>query len=180
LASIAANVDAAVNVPPGFEDLARGQQLWLDVSLYGEPMGLFQAKVDLDNVTFQKPDELMTVIKEKYNNDPALARLLSVSLSAPLKRNDTRSCKTTGKIEGCDFIATQTVAVIYDENNARLSLFLPAHYLPREHIPDIYYQATPESSRAFIHQQNLNFVAGQDFQSASVQGNGTLGVTQNG
>lgn len=179
-AGITANAHAAVNVPPGFEDLARGQQLWLDVSLYGEPMGLFQVKVDLDNVTFQKPDDLMAIIKEKYNNDPALARLLAMSLRAPLKRNDNLSCKTTGKTEGCDFIVTKTVAVIYDENNARLSLFLPAHYLPREHIPDIYYQATPESSRALIHQQNLNFVADQDFQSASVQGNGTLGVTQNG
>ncbi|WP_338492243.1 TcfC E-set like domain-containing protein [Erwinia aphidicola] len=31
-----------------------------------------------------------------------------------------------------------------------------------------------------MHQQNLNFVADRDYQSASVQGNGSLGVTQNG
>ena len=38
--------------------------------------------------------------------------------------------------------------------------------------------AHPDSENALIHQQNINFVADRDYQSATVQGNGALALTQ--
>ncbi|WP_256937675.1 hypothetical protein, partial [Enterobacter chuandaensis] len=43
-----------------------------------------------------------------------------------------------------------------------------------------WYQPTQDSENALIHQQNINFVADRDYQSATVQGNGALALTQDG
>lgn len=171
---------ASPKVPAGFEDLAKGQVIWLDVSLYGNSLGLFQAQVDLEKVFFLQPDEIAATIHEKYNDSPVLQLLLRSELKQPLKRNGNLACSTSGNAPGCDFIETDTVAVIYDENYGRISLFLGKGYLPEKKNDDSYYDATINSRNALVHQQNINFVADQNYQSTSVQGNGSLGITENG
>lgn len=171
---------AEVRVPPGFEELARGQNMMLDVSLYGESLGVFQARVDLENVQFTHPAELAAAVLKKYPGVPGLPGLLRSSLSSPLKRNGTLSCSTNGRAPGCDYTDTDGVAIIYDENNARVGLFLGQQYRPKKDVQDVFYDASADSKNALVHQQNVNFVADKNYQSASVQGNGSLGVTQNG
>lgn len=167
-------------VPAGFEDLAKGQVIWLEISLYGRSLGLFQANVDLENVFFLQPDQIASAIQEKYNDPSAPQLLLRSSLNQPFKRNGNLACSTSGNAPGCDFIDTDTVAIIYDENYGRISLFLGKAFLPEKKNDDKYYDVTIDSRNALVHQQNVNFVADQDYQSASVQGNGSLGVTENG
>lgn len=171
---------AKIQVPPGFEDLARGQNMMLEVSLYGESLGIFQARVDLENVQFIHPHELAAAVLKKYAGVPGLSALLTSSLNSSLKRNGTLSCSTNGRVPGCDYIDTDGVAIIYDENNARVGLFLGQQYRPKKDVQDVYYDASADSSNALVHQQNVNFVADRKYQSASIQGNGSLGVMQNG
>ncbi|WP_336796231.1 TcfC E-set like domain-containing protein [Erwinia aphidicola] len=171
---------AKIQVPPGFEELARGQIMMLEVSLYGESLGIFQARVDLENVQFMDPQELAAAVLKKYAGVAGLPALLTNSLNSSLKRNGTLSCSTNGRAPGCDYIDTDGVAIIYDENNARVGLFLGQQYRPKKDVQDVYYDASADSSNALVHQQNVNFVADRNYQSASVQGNGSLGVTQNG
>lgn len=171
---------SSLRVPDGFEELAQGQIMWLDVSLYGESLGLYQAKVDLEKIVFLQPAKLIVAVKEKYSDSPDLEKTLTSSFKLPLKRNGNLSCGISDNAPGCGFIETDAVAVIYDENAARLDLFLAKQFLPEKKGEDRYYQASAESHNALVHQQNLNFVADKDYQSASLQGNGTLGVTQNG
>lgn len=173
-------VQAAVSVPAGFEELARGQNMMLDVSLYGESLGVFQARVDLEDVQFLQPETLAGAVLKKFADAPGLGTLLSRSLNSPLKRNGNLACGTNGRAPGCDYIETDSVAVIYDENNARVGLFLGGQYRPSKKKENVYYDASAESKNALVHQQNLNFVADRDYQSASVQGNGSLGVTETG
>ncbi|WP_338492242.1 hypothetical protein VRB23_20580 [Erwinia aphidicola] len=123
-------VQAAVSVPAGFEELARGQNMMLDVSLYGESLGVFQARVDLENVQFLQPEALAAAVLKKSADAPGLETLLRRSLSSPLKRNGNLACGTNGAAPGCDYIETDSVAVIYDENNARAGLFLGGQYRP--------------------------------------------------
>ncbi|MFV8904357.1 TcfC E-set like domain-containing protein [Serratia fonticola] len=175
----AAGAGAVVRVPPGFEELAEGQMLMLDVFLYGQSLGVYQARVDLDNVSFSHPAELIAAVKAHYNRSPQLLKQMTSSLNSPLKRNGNLACGTNGNRPGCDFLETDKVAVIYDENNAKLMLFLAPEFMSSKTVEDRFYQATPESKNALVHQQNLNFVADRDYQSASLQGNGSLGVTQN-
>ncbi len=173
-------VQAAISVPVGFEELARGQNMMLDVSLYGETLGVFQARVDLEHVQFLQPEALIAAVLKKYAAASGLGTLLNRSMNSPLRRNGNLACGTNGRAPGCDYIETDSVAIIYDENNARVGLFLGPQFRPKNDAQDVYYEASADSSNALIHQQNVNFVADRNYQSASVQGNGSLGVTQNG
>ncbi|MBC3377655.1 TcfC E-set like domain-containing protein [Serratia fonticola] len=171
---------ALPQVPPGFEELAQGQQLWVDVSLYGKSLGLYETNINLEQVVFIKPVELAEAVKQQFNDDPALGAQLIAALEQPLPRNGHLACSSNGNAPSCDYLATQTVGIIYDENNARINLFLDRQYLPQKSAGSGFYQATVESENALVHQQNLNFVTDEQFQSLSMQGNGSLGVTENG
>ena len=180
LLSLSGPVVAGVNVPAGFEELAQGQTIWVDVSLYGSTLGLFQAKIDLQNVTFLQPGALTEAVRKNYSDAPLLQAKIQRSLRVPLKRNGNLACSDSRSSPGCGFISTDSVAVIYDENNARISLFLAPEFLPKARADDGYYEATTDSHNALVHQQNVNFVADRRYQSGSVQGNGSLGVIPNG
>ena len=171
---------ASIVVPAGFEDLAKTQRLWTEVSLYGASLGLFEADITLETVTFVAPETLIAAIKRQFNDDPALIASVTAALSSPLARNGNLACSSNGSAAGCDFIDTKSVALIYDENNARINLFFDRRYLPKQTAENQWYQPTRNTENALIHQQNINFVADEDYQSMTVQGNGALAMTENG
>lgn len=173
-------VCAEMMIPAGFEELAVGQRLWLDVSLYGDSLGLFEVDVNLENVTFIQPEKLLEAVRTHFNDAPALQDILRTVLAGPLPRNGHLACSSNGDSKGCDYLATDSAAIIYDENNARINLFLDKRAMPKPEVDRIWYQASRETDNALIHQQNLNFVAERDYQSFSIQGNGALAVTQSG
>lgn len=57
---------AATQVPPGFESLVTGQTLWVNLSIYGQSLGLFEASVNLDTVTFLKPEDVAQAVMAHY------------------------------------------------------------------------------------------------------------------
>ena len=171
---------AEMAIPSGFEDLAKTQRLWTEVSLYGESLGLFEIDTNLETVTFIRPQALIAAVKRQFNDDPALLASVSNTLAAPLPRNGNLACSSNGSAPGCDYINTRRAAIIYDENNARINLFFDKQYLPKRTAGSQWYQPTHGSENALIHQQNINFVADRDYQSATVQGSGALAVTDDG
>lgn len=171
---------AEMAIPSGFEDLAKTQRLWTEVSLYGESLGLFETEINLETVTFTRPQALIDAIKHQFNDDPALIASINEALAAPLPRNGNLACSSNGSASGCDYIDTHRLAIIYDENNARINLFLDKRYLPKHTANSQWYQPTHDSENALIHQQNINFVADRNYQSATIQGNGALALTEKG
>ena len=85
---------------PGDRELARGQNMMLDVSLYGESLGVFQARVDLENVQFSHPKRLAAAVPKKSADAPGLETLLRRSISSPRKRNGNLACGTNGAAPG--------------------------------------------------------------------------------
>lgn len=171
---------AGMTVPAGFEDLAKTQRLWTEVNLYGESLGLFETDITLETVSFVAPETIVAAIKRRFNDDPALVATVSATLAVPLARNGNLACSSNSSAAGCDYIDTDRAAIIYDENNARISLFLDKKFLPKATAENQWYQPTQDTENALIHQQNVNFVADRDYQSATVQGNGALALTQDG
>lgn len=57
-------------------------------------------------------------------------------------------------------------------------IFFDKKFLPKQTTESQWYQPTQDTENALIHQQNINFVADRDYQSATVQGNGALALTQ--
>ncbi|CZX24061.1 MULTISPECIES: TcfC E-set like domain-containing protein [Enterobacter] len=171
---------AEMAVPAGFEDLAKTQRMWTEVSLYGESLGLFETDINLETVSFVAPETVVAAIKRQFNDDPALIGSVSAALAVPLARNGNLACSSNGSATGCDYLETRRAAIIYDENNARINLFFDKRFLPKPSEENQWYQPTQDSENALIHQQNINFVADRDYQSATVQGNGALALTQDG
>ncbi|ORM60453.1 hypothetical protein HA45_21865 [Pantoea rodasii] len=66
----------ALNVPAGFEDLARGQLAWISVRLNGQTLGVHQAKVDLEHIRFIHPASLSVAVRKRYRDTPALEAVL--------------------------------------------------------------------------------------------------------
>ncbi len=71
---------ATPKIPPGFEALAQGQLVWVDVSLYGKSLGLYEANINLEQVVFIKPAELADAVKQQFNDDPELGAQLMTAL----------------------------------------------------------------------------------------------------
>lgn len=169
-------VAAEMKVPKGFESLAQGQEQWVAVSLYNENLGLYKAKVSLENVFFLQPELLIRKIESKLGSSESLANLLSSGLTNHLDRHDSLSCSNNNGAIGCGYINPKTVALIYDESNDSAQLFLPGEYITSSVKQDSYFSNAEESHNGFIHQQSINIVGDKVSQSLSLQGNGTIGL----
>ncbi|MDN4130000.1 TcfC E-set like domain-containing protein [Pantoea ananatis] len=170
---------ADIKVPEGFEALAKGQEQWISVSLYDENLGLYRAKVSLENIVFLQPERLKKEIEKKYGSSADLDTMLSLELQNPLKRNDGLSCQNNHNSLGCGYIDPKKIAIIYDESNDLAQIFLSDVFIPKKESQDYFFTNAQESHNGFIHQQNLNIVGDKISQSLSLQGNGTLGLAEN-
>ncbi|HFJ3494226.1 TPA: CS1-pili formation C-terminal domain-containing protein [Salmonella enterica] len=145
--------------PPGFESLLEGQTEQIEVLLPGHSLGLFPVVVKPDTVQFMSP--LMVLESSGLAALPAAERQKALAaLSRPLLRNSNLVCGVSEAKDSseCGYVATdkEDVAVIFDENNAQLSLFLNRDWLPDEERRDKrWLTPTPEGVSAFIHRQTL-------------------------
>jgi hypothetical protein len=122
---------AGMAVPAGFEDLAKTQRLWTEVNLYGESLGLFETDITLETVSFVAPETVVAAIKRRFNDAPP-----SLPPSLPrwpfrLPVTATWPAAATAP-QRAAIIDTDRAAIIYDENNARINLFLDKKFLPKQ------------------------------------------------
>ncbi len=175
-ALISAVSHATMRVPAGFEELIQGQEFQSEVLVYGQSLGMARVRVDLENITFLEPDKLSRAIVKIYGNPSGLDSLLAKNLHLPLNRNSQLSCSARRERIGCDYLKTDSLGVIYDENNNVVRLFLSDRYTLHAPEDSGYYQAAPAGRNAFIHQQALNLATTGQYQSLALRGNGTLGL----
>jgi hypothetical protein len=171
---------AASDVPAGFEELVTGQKVWIDVNLLGQSAGLFEATVTLDSVQFVKPLDVLSALNLPIKKESQEYKQLADQISHPLPRNGNLACSSNNNAPGCGFLTTDTLAIIYDENDSKVSVFLDKKLLPEGDKHALYYTPTRDSENAFIHQQNLNVIAEKDYSNISLQGAGALGILTNG
>jgi hypothetical protein len=171
---------AASEVPAGFEELVTGQKVWIDVSLLGQSAGLFEANVTLESVQFIKPLDVLNALNLPLKKESQEYKQLADQISQPLARNGNLACGSNNNAAGCGFLTTDKLAIIYDENDSKVSVFLDKKLLPEGDKHALYYTPTRETENAFIHQQILNVVAEKDYSNLSLQGAGALGVLTNG
>lgn len=166
--------------PPGFESLLEGQTEQIEVLLPGHSLGLFPVVVKPDTVQFMSP--LMVLESSGLAALPAAERQKALAaLSRPLLRNSNLVCGVSEAKDSseCGYVATdkEDVAVIFDENNAQLSLFLNRDWLPDEERRDKrWLTPTPEGVSAFIHRQTLYLSDDLHSHNMTLNGSGALGL----
>lgn len=175
--AMACGVLSARPVPAGFEDLVAGQTEQLEIRLMGRSAGLWPVHVTPDGVRLLEPAQVLHALAL---SEAARTALLP-GLSGTLPRNGHLACRYGATDAGCGYLpppedATQS-AVIHDEEDSVLNLFLPRVWLPDTRTQrDPYHRPSEAIQNAFIHRQNVNVSGGSGYQSLSAQGVGRLGL----
>ncbi|HBM3060614.1 TcfC E-set like domain-containing protein [Klebsiella oxytoca] len=166
-------------IPPGFEIIVLGQQEYLDVNLAGRNLGKFYATVSLDSVKFDQPQKIIAAMG--LDNDPVRLKAISTKLGQPLERHGELACSIINHSTGCGYLTTNDVALIYNDEQNSVSLFLNKEWYPENGKDTLYLSPTQGDDivNAFVHQQDINVSIQDDYKSAWLQGTGALGVTGN-
>ncbi|MEG1113301.1 MAG: fimbrial protein, partial [Hafnia sp.] len=167
------------SIPPGFEAIVQGQQEYIDVYLAGRNLGKFYATVNLDTVKFEQPQKIITAMA--LGNDQDRIKTVVAKLSQPLERHGELACSTVNSGAGCGYLTTNDVALIYNDEQNAVNLFLNKEWYPDSTQTALYLKASQDDDivNAFIHQQDINVAIQDDFKSAYLQGTGALGITDN-
>ncbi|WP_409460433.1 TcfC E-set like domain-containing protein [Stenotrophomonas maltophilia] len=178
--SLATPLVAARGVPAGFEDLVHGQTEQLEVSLFGCSAGLSAVRVTLDSVQLEAAEGVLQAL----GLSPEAQAALLPALSGPLPRNSHLACRFGGAEAGCGYLDPpedlHAVRALYDEGEGAVRLFVARHWIPGEPAVERFNQISSNVENAFLHQQVLNISGGRDYQAASAQGIGTLGLFNRG
>ncbi|EAN4330543.1 fimbrial protein [Salmonella enterica] len=166
-------------IPAGFEAIVLGQQEYVDVYFAGRNLGKFYATVNLDTVKFEQPQKIITAMA--LGDDKERTQTIAAKLSQPLERHGEQACSVINNSTGCGYLSTQDVALIYNDEQNAVTLFLNKEWYPDSAQSSLYLKASQDENivNAFIHQQDINVAIQDDFKTAYLQGTGALGITDN-
>ncbi|ELD0445725.1 MULTISPECIES: TcfC E-set like domain-containing protein [Enterobacteriaceae] len=178
LASLSPAEAALTKIPAGFEVIAQGQQEYIEVYFSGKNLGKYYAMVNLDTVTFLDPASLYNKL-ELDVDDQKIAHIVKEKLSQPLARHGELACGYVRTDSGCGFLNTDTLEIIFNDEESSATLFINPQWNSAFDAKSLYLNPDKNTVNAFIHQQDINVLAQDDYQSLSIQGNGALGITEN-
>ncbi|KWH29012.1 cable pilus usher protein CblC [Burkholderia stagnalis] len=173
LASVA---HAASAVPPGFEDIVAGHDERVDITFLGKSLGLFRVFVTPEAVRFEDPARLLRALAEQIA-PAADVSAIGDALSKPMARNGNLACAGQAGVNGCGYVETDSAAVIYDESEGSIELFLSHDWLSTEKRDQRFREPSSMTENALIHQQTINLSGGRGYKSLAVSGTGALGIT---
>ena len=120
-AALAAGVPAIdVGEPAGFEDLAAGQTLLVDVYFGGVRRGEAAVVATPDAVTIRDPAALIQLLPQVARDGDAAAALAAPNLPA----NSDRACSADSDRATCGRLSPDVAGVILDRDRLRLDVFL--------------------------------------------------------
>ena len=173
LASLSPAEATLTKIPAGFEVIAQGQQEYIEVYFSGKSLGKYYAMVNLDTVTFLDPASLYNKL-ELDVDDQKIAHIVKEKLSQPLARHGELACGYVRTDSGCGFLNTDTLEIIYNDEESSATLFINPQWNSAFDAKSLYLNPDKNTVNAFIHQQDINVLAQDDYQSLSIQGNGAL------
>lgn len=163
------------DIPESFRDLWGEQDGFLEVRFYGQSLGVHRIKLTPTTVAFESPDSLLDKIEINKEKEADLRVLMRGSF----QRNGNMSCQGYTGQNNCNYIKTNTVAVIVDDVENVLNLFIGNEFLASGENDSDYYQPSKNTKKAFIHSQTINLSDTGNYENLSIVGTGSLGITDN-
>ncbi len=141
--------------PPGFEDLSGPQTTEADVYFNGEYLLSTLVEYDLYSVTIDDPATITFAIAALI--EPGR---IAAELRGPQPNNADKLCHRRSGSD-CGMLEPEVVAVMFDQSNFRLDLFLHPDTLNIQELAVDRYLPEPDAGLALLH--DLSFSAsGQD------------------
>ena len=173
---LVSSAHAASAVPAGFEDIVMGSDERINVNFLGKPLGLFRVFVTPETVRFEDPARVLQALGSQI--DPAAdVSTIGEALSKSMARNGNLACTGQTGLNGCGYVETDSAAVVYDESDGNIELFLSRNWLSTEQRDQRFREPSSMTENALIHQQTINLTGGKGYRSLSVSGTGALGIT---
>lgn len=166
---------ALARVPRGFEEVVLGAEERVEIKLLGRTLGLFRVHVTPDTVRIEEPERLVRAIGD-FADTEQFGDVLTEALATVMPRNSNLTCQ--GANANCSHVETQSSAVIYDESNGVLNLFVSPEWMRRKEINSQFHEITASTQNALVHNQTLNVSTGKNYRSLSLSGTGALGVSE--
>lgn len=165
-------------VPAGFELLDDSREAIIDVRFLGKSLGQFSATITANAVQFHSPGKVEKAMPLGADVSAVERASLLAALSRPLPRNSEKACDTRAvSSTRCNFIDTDSAALIYNESDDSVELFVAKAWLTTSKASDDRHAVSQNTSRAFVQRQLLN-VAGSDRQySFSAAFSAAMGIT---
>ncbi|AJC23316.2 fimbrial protein [Pandoraea pulmonicola] len=170
---IAMPAQVLARVPSGFEEVVLGAEERVEIKFLGRTLGLFRVHVTPDTVHIEEPERLMRAVKD-FVDVEQFSEPLAESLATVMPRNSHLTCQ--GQNANCSYVETQTAAVIYDESNGVLNLFVSPEWVRQKTTNSQFHEVTASTQNALVHNQTFNVSAGKNYRSLSVSGTGALGL----
>ncbi len=168
----------ATRVPIGFEHLDDSREAIIDVRFLGKSLGQFSATITANAVQFHSPGKVEKAMPLGADvSDSEKANLLA-ALSQPLPRNSEKACNARALSNTrCNFIDTDNAALIYNDSDDSVEIFVKKAWLTTTKISDDRHAVSQNTALAFVQRQLLN-VAGSDRQySFAAAFSAAMGVT---
>ena len=122
----------STGVPPGFAELTRNHEIFVDVYFGARKIGEARASVRPGKVKFEDPNKVIALIPHLKASPE-----LFVAAAADLPSNARLVC-AQGRVADCGKLSPETVGVIFDEDHFRMDLFVNPKFLdeisPHEQI----------------------------------------------
>ncbi|MDQ2185776.1 TcfC E-set like domain-containing protein [Alcaligenaceae bacterium A4P071] len=175
---VGAPSQAALIVPPGFEDLLAGQSEQVEINIFGRSLGLFSIVVTPDTVRMEDPESVVQTLIADVDVEAEMRAKVLAALSREMPRNGHLICVGARGNSACGHIETDTAAVILDDRRSVLDVFLARDWMPtlRPQLTG-FHTLTSTAENAFVHRQTVNLASGLRYRSFSVAGAGAQGVS---
>ena len=180
-AGLSADLQLASRVPPGFESIIAGQTQLIEVHLLGRKLGLYSGLVTPDSVTFADPQDILAILPLSQQLSGQDRAVLLERLRQPLKRNNQLSCPHKKlSTDGCGYLSSDALDIIYSETEGRADLFLKKEWLANQQSPDATLMTpTDGTERAFLQRQSINAASADGTRSMAADAAAVLGVSEN-
>lgn len=179
--SLKAGLPLGSRVPPGFESMIAGQTQLIELHLLGRKLGLYSGFVTPSSVTFADSQDILEALPLAPQLGAGNRAALLERLRQPLKRNNQLACANkTLSSDGCGYLVSDSLDIIYSEAEGRADLFLKKEWLHNQQAPDaVFVTPTQGTQRAFLQRQSITSATASGYRSVSADASAALGVSEN-
>ena len=175
------DLQLASRIPPGFESIIAGQTQLIELHLLGRKLGLYSGFVTPDSVTFSDPQDILAMLPLAPQLSGQDRAVLLERLRQPLKRNNQLSCSHQKlSSDGCGYLVSDALDIIYSEDEGRADLFLKTEWLSTQSSTDAaLLSPTAGSQRALLQRQSINAATTSGYRSVAADAAAVMGVSDN-
>jgi hypothetical protein len=139
--------DTSNKPPDGFSNLIKPQLIVVDVYYQNTFLGVAQATVSANDLRFEYPSKILSMLKGKVQHEDMLKR----ALTKKLPTNTNQLCDII-RHSDCNSLLPNIISIIYDPNTFKVILFINPRFQRTLSLTGIKFLPASSSGFSYINQ----------------------------